>query len=170
MSWSEVLAKPLKFMVLSALLATLAACSGFRPVYGEPATGPTAYAFSYAAPGGRLDQIIYSELRLRLGPHSTDPEALRVSVSTGAGARGLVKAAVAKAHTTTEMIVSTTITVLTPEGEVLFSGLRKSSAFYTTVGQVLADTEAANEAAERGAKAVADTVRLAVLGALAMAR
>jgi hypothetical protein len=114
-----------------------------------------------------LDQIIYTELRLRLGPQSSDPAAYQVSVSTSAGARALTHTNTAKVAATNSMTVTTSYSVTTPEGEILTSGTRSTEATYTAVGQVLGDTEATNEAAERGARALADTVRLAVLGALA---
>jgi LPS-assembly lipoprotein len=166
MSWSDAAANALKPLLFISLLLVLAGCSGFRPVYGDPATDARQYAFAYAEPASRLDQIIYTELRLRLGPPSTDPDAIRVAVSTTSGARGLTRTAVAKPMTNLEMLVSTAISVTRADGTVLFTGTRSTSAFYTSAGQVLADVAAQTEAAERGAKALADSVRLTILGAV----
>ncbi len=167
MSWSR-----LAWLLPVALVAVLAGCSGFRPVYGDvaSASNPQGYRFHYAAPASRLDQIVYNELRLRLGPNSNEPDALQVTVSAWSGARGLTRTAVSKPVTTNEMIVYASYTVATPTGEVLVSETRSASGLYTTRDQVLGDVEGQNEAAERGAKAVSDTVRLGILGALARLR
>jgi hypothetical protein len=167
MSWSS--AKPLKLVAVLSLFL-LAACSGFRPLYGDVGFNPARYAFRYAEPASRLDQIIYAELRLRLGPESNAPGALRVAVSTSAAARALTRTGTPRVASVNAMTVTTSYSVTTPEGDIVTSGARSTEAVYTVVGQVLADTEAANDASERGARALADTVRLAILGALATAK
>jgi hypothetical protein len=148
------------------MLPLLAACSGFRPVYGDAGSAVSRYSFDYAAPGSRLDQVIYTELRLRLGPDTDAASAIKVAVSAYAGARALTRTAVAKPASTAEMVVSATIRVVGPDGEVIFTGTRSASAIYTTVGQVLADTAAQTDAADRAARALAETIRLMILGAL----
>jgi len=164
MSWSRR-AIALKILAILALVS-LASCSGFRPVYGDVDTSPAGYAFSYADPASRLDQIIYTELRLRLGPETDAPDAIRVVVTSYSGARGLTRTAVVKPGTSYEMDVTASVLATAADGTVLFSGTRRASAIYQTRGQVLADTEAQTEAAERAAKALADSVRLAIIGAL----
>lgn len=166
MSWSEALSRPLRALVLAALVGTLAACSAVRPLYGTDAVQPGRYAFHYAKPANRLDQVVYSELRLRLGRESASPDALQVTVSTSAAGRGLTHTSTAKPGTLHETVVTATASVISPEGDVIFSGTRSAAATYTSVGQVLNDTEGFNDASERAARAVADTLRLAILGAL----
>lgn len=166
MSLPDVAAKLLKLLVILGIVAALGGCSGFRPVHGEDGADTANYSFYYPDPGNRLDQIIYTELRLRLGPASAQDGAYSVSVATSTSSRGLTRTSVTKPATTSEMVVTTSIVVSDPEGKIVFSGRRSASALYTTAGQVLADVEAATEASERGAKALADIVRLSVLGAL----
>jgi hypothetical protein len=165
MSWSRGV-RLAAVLAVTAILPLLAACSGFRPVYGDAAGAVSRYRFDYVAPGSRLDQIIYTELRLRLGPDTDADGAIKVAVSATAGARNITRTGVVKPATTAEMVVTATISVVGPDGEAIFSGTRSASALYTTVGQVLADTSAQTDAAERAARALADTVRLAIIGAL----
>ena len=155
-------------VLLVTLVLPLAGCSTVRPLYGtEASAAVTSQRFAYADPGNTTDQALYTELRLRLGPQSDSADALRVAVSTSSGARAITRTNVSKPTTTYEMTVSATVTVIDAAGKVVFSGVRKSSALYETTGQALADVAAANEAADRAARAVADPVRLAILGALA---
>jgi hypothetical protein len=65
------------------------------------------------------------------------------------------------------MTVTASATLVDAEGEPVFQGTRTASAGYFTVGQVLADTEASNEASERAAKEAGELLRLAILGAIA---
>ncbi len=51
--------------------------------------------------------------------------------------------------------------------KVLVSGSRRAVASYFTVGQVLADEEAYEDAIERAGHEVAETIRLSILGQLA---
>lgn len=169
MSWFSAIARLLKMLAIIGIVAAVAGCSGFKPVYGDGSLA-SGVSFYYPDPGSRLDQIIYSELRLRLGPASPQDGAYSVSVSTSASGRGITKTAVVKPAKTLEMVVTASIIVVDPEGKVVFAGNRSTSALYESVGQVLADTEAQTEAAERGAKALADIVRLAVLGAISSPR
>ena len=155
-------------LVALALSATaaLGSCTGLRPVYGQPGTGVERYAFSYGAPASRLDQVIYNDLRLRLGPHSTAPDALRVTITSFNSARVLTRTSTVRPSTADEMIVTATVRVVAADGTVLFNGTRRASADYQVVSQVLADTAAAQDAAERAAHSVAETIRLSIVSAL----
>ena len=166
MSWSSV-RRIATVLLVTAALPALAACSNVRPLYGDMAAAQNRYTFSYAAPATRLDQVLYTELRLKLGPHASGDGAIMVAVSTSiSGLRALTKTAVVKPQATNEVVVSATVTVTGADGETIFTGRRTAGALYTTAGQVLADTAALTEAQERAARALADTVRLAILGAL----
>ena len=152
-------------LALSAT-AALSGCTGLHPVYGQPAAGVERYAFSYAAPASRIDQVIYNDLRVRLGPQSSAPTAVKVTISASNAARLMTKTNVARPSTAYEMIVTANVRVVGADGKVLFSGSRRASADYQVVSQVLADTAAAQDAAERAAHAVAETVRLTILSVL----
>jgi len=166
MSLSRTLARA--FVVALALSATaaLSGCTGLRPVYGQPSTGVERYAFSYGAPASRLDQVIYNELRLRLGPHSSAGDALKISITSWSTIRVLTRSNVVRPSQQYEMTVHAVVRVAAPDGRVLFNGQRRASADYQVVSQVLADTAAATDAAERAAKSLADTVRLTILSVL----
>ena len=155
-------------LVALALLGgtALAGCSGLQPVYGEQGIGMERDAFRYAAPNGRLDQIIYQELALRLG-RSTSPAAPTVRITATSAARDLTRTSVSRPSEPLEMTVSALVEIIAADGSVAWSATRSASALYTTDSQALAATEAAREASERAARALADTIRLSLIGALA---
>lgn len=145
---------------------SLAGCSSFRPVYGDSGIASERIELAYGKPSTRLDQIIYQDLALKFGK-STSPDAPLLTVSASVSARGLTKTGVTKPATQQEATVVASATLTTSDGRVVFRGQRSASAGYVSVGQVLADTEAANEAQERAAKEAGELLRLAILGALA---
>ena len=155
-------------LVALALSATavLSSCTGLRPVYGQPGAGVERYAFFYGAPVSRLDQVIYNDLRLRLGQQSSAPDAVKVTISSSTSSRVLTKTNPTRPSTAHEMTVAANVRVVGPDGKVLFNGVRRASADYQVVSQVLADNSAAQDAAERAAHTVADTVRLTIIAAL----
>lgn len=164
-SSSAIARKGLILLLLSGTLA-LAGCSGLRPVYGDHGIANARMEMNYAKPASRLDQIVYQEFVLRFG-RTDNPNAPRLTVSTTSSARGLTTTSVTKPATQYQVTVTATAVVAAADGETVFSGSRSATAQYATVGQVLADTEAANEASERAAKEAAEGLRLAILGALA---
>lgn len=165
MSWSRALRAGLVAVALGAT-AALAGCSGLRPVYGPAGIGQQQLAFRYAEPSGRLDQIIIQDLMLRLGKGG-GVDAPQIRISTASGSRDLTRTDVERPRAQKEMSVTATFTVLAADGEVVLTGRRKATAQYETVGQVLADEAAAQDARERAARAVADTIRLTILAELA---
>ena len=155
-------------MLAAALAASLvlAGCTGLRPVHGD-AGGPVGRSdlvAHYAEPSNRLEQIIYQDLALRLG-RATGP-APTVRVSVGRSSRDLTFATVTGPGRPRQMTVTAAITVTAPDGTVLFSGTRAQTADYTSSPQALASRQAENDAAERAARLLADTVRLEVIAAL----
>ena len=163
--FSAVTRKGLILLALSGVLA-LAGCSSFRPVYGENGIASERMELAYAKPASRLDQVVYQEFVLRFG-RSQSPDAPRLTVTTTSASRGLTTTSITKPATQHQMRVTVAAVLTTPDGRTVFSGTRSAEAQYTAVGQVLADTEAANEASERAAREAAEGLRLAILGALA---
>lgn len=139
----------------------LSACTGPMPLYSSAAVDPSAYSFSYGKPASRSDQIIYRELRLRL-PQARAGEALTVTVASTTGARRI-----GTPNGPYEMMANAAVTVTRADGSVVFSGSRTASAAYNYVGQVLTDKQAEVDAAERASVALAETIRLTILSALA---
>ncbi|HEY8576532.1 MAG TPA: hypothetical protein VIL88_09370 [Devosia sp.] len=166
MSWS----RSSRAIILAALLlgtgAALGACS-FQPVYGGARAAQTNLALNYSKPNSRLEQIIYQELALRLG-NSDLPSAQVATVSVASGGSG-VTTMTAKPGAVDNVDVSLTATLTIAQPGATTPPLvltRTATAQYTTSNQVLANTEAAIEASERAARAVAESLRLAVLAAL----
>lgn len=164
-SFSALARKGLIALALSGTVL-LAGCSGFRPVYGEHGIANERMELAYAKPSSRLEQIIYQEFVLRFG-RSQNPDAPLLTVSTSASGVGLTTTTITKPATQYQVTVTGTAVLVTPDGQEIFAGSRRATAQYVAVGQVLADTEAANEAQERAAKEVAEGLRLAILGKLA---
>lgn len=154
-------------LMLMAGTAGLAGCSSFTPVYGDTGIGASLErnAFAYGKPKTRLEQIIYQDLILRFGRAAgTDVPTIRVATSTAS--RELTKSDVTRPSDQHEATVTAAIEIVAADGSVVFSGDRSASALYATSGQVLADTEAQRDAEERAARALAETIRLTILGVL----
>lgn len=161
-------------LALIAPLA-LASCTSFTPVYGDGGIVNAELELAYAKPTNRLEQIIYQDLALRLGK-SSNPSAPLVTVKASAKSRSLPTAGGAPVSQK-QVTVTATITIATIETpatadteavmKTIFSASRNASADYTTGSQSLANQQAAQDAQERAAKALADTVRLTIIAALA---
>lgn len=164
-SFSAVSRKGLILLALCGALG-LSGCSSFRPVYGDNGIASERMELSYGKPASRLDQVVYQEFVLRFG-RTQDPNAPRLTVTTTSSGKALTRTSIAKPATQYEVAVSATAILTTADGRQVFSGTRRATASYASVGQVLADTEAANEAGERAAREAAEGLRLAILGALA---
>lgn len=156
-------------LVVLALCAmpVLAACSGLTPVYGPEVVASQQVALNYDKPDGRLDQVIYEDLALKLGKSSGGPT---LSVHTTAFSRDLSANDNALATYPAEQKqeqVSAEIKLTDVNGKILFSGMRSATADFTTNGQGLASDRAEADAALRAAHSLADTIRLTLLGVLA---
>ncbi len=153
-------------LIALALLLPLAVagCSSLQPVYGDRGIGAERVALSYAKPATRLEQIIYQDLALSLGKASGGP---LLTVVTTASNRPLTRSDVARPSEQREAVVSADIELKGADGTVLFAGERSAAASYSTDGQGLADTEAQRNAEEQAARALAETIRLTVIGVLA---
>ncbi len=161
--WSS---KPWLVALAIATPLLLAGCSGLRPVYGTGGVVGERLELSYAEPATRLEQIIIQDLALRLG-NSRRTDVPRVAISAKTKTRELTRTSVVKPVTQHEITITATYTVTSTDGEVMLTGTRRAAADYSTSSQVLADEAAAKDAAERAARAVADTIRLSILGQLA---
>lgn len=149
-------ARVLRLLTLALMPLVLAACT-FAPVYGDRSTANTSFNLSFKSPASRLEQIVINELVARFG-RSTDPAALVVAVR-------ISSSSVRPGPDTVS--VEGLLTVTDPAmDEPVFVGTRTASASYTKSGQSLANQQASNEAAERAALQLAETIRLTLLGVL----
>ncbi|MFD2647825.1 LPS assembly lipoprotein LptE [Devosia albogilva] len=153
---------------LVAVAVPLAGCS-FSPVYGGAGAlaGQQTLALNYAEPSGRLEQIIYQELRLRLGSsEAPDAPKARVTVVSVATDPTLAETNTILMNDARRVMVTANLTITRPGEARPLTITRVATADYVSTNQVLAANAAADEAAERAAKAVAESLRLALLADL----
>ncbi|MBN9334374.1 LPS assembly lipoprotein LptE [Devosia sp.] len=152
---------------LALVSAGLGACS-FQPVYSGRLAENPQLQLAYAEPTTRLEQIVYQELSFRLGK-TTSPTAPLITAKVSTSAAEPYLSATANPNKPREMTVTATLTI-TPRDGVDTKPItitRTAKAQHTRSGQVLADEAAMIEAQERAARSVAESLRLAVLAALA---
>jgi len=154
--------------IVLASATSLAACSGLHPVYGPGGVTEQQVALNYAAPTSRTDQIIYEALALKLGKATGPAPTLTVTTQSFSRELTVQSSSVAQALPSLmrEMEVSADIKLTDTSGKIIFSGMRSATADYTTNTQGLANDTAAADAIKRAALALADTIRLTLLGAL----
>lgn len=160
---------PIRTAVALAIGATMLSACSFAPVYGDRAVANVQHRLAYASPNSRLEQVIYQELRLKLG-NATAFDAPTVTISVKSSSRKVGLSDTALPTTTREAVLEASIEMAGPtadEPEILFKGTRSAAASYTTNGQILADRQALQNAEERAAKQLADIVRLTLIGVLA---
>ena len=143
----------------------LSACAGLTPVYGERGLAAERVAFQYADPQTRLEQVIYQDLVLRLG-RSVDPASPLVRITTRTGDRKLTRSDVRRPSDARQATVTATIEVVSADGRQLLRTTRSAAAPYMTNSQALAASEAEIAAYEQAARALAETIRLTLLGTL----
>ena len=153
----QLFLKSLRLATLLLAPLLLAACT-FAPVYGDRAAADIAFNLAFETPGSRLEQIVINELVARFG-RSSDPEALFVTIK-------ISSSSVRPGPNSVSVDGLITITDPARGDEVVFTGTRTASASYSKSGQSLANQQAANEAAERAAHQLAETIRLTLLGVL----
>lgn len=149
-------------LVLSAPIA-LGGCT-LTPVYGDAAATGAALALTYAEPSSRLEQIVYQELSGRLGTSGPGAPLFSANVAVSATSIGLSDVP----SPVTDRQVVATITYSVTQGEtILADGTRSATSGYQTTGQIVADQAAQKGAEEQATRAAAETVRLALIAALA---
>ena len=152
-------------LLAGALALALAACSGLSPVYQQPRLASGDLRLAYGVPDNRIERLIYQDLALRLPRGGAgDP---KLTIDTGSSGSSLTNDLVTSAQSQKRMTVSAAITLTDADGNVLFSGSRSATADYTTDSQILSNRAAADDAVERAAHLLAESIRLTVLGALA---
>lgn len=149
-------------LVLSAPIA-LAGCT-LTPVYGDAAATNDALALAYAEPGSRLEQVVYQQLSKRLGEGGPGAPVFSATVAISVTSIGLSDV---PSPITDQQVVATIDYSVTRDDAIIASGARSASAGYQTTGQLVADQAAGAGAQEQATRAAADTVRLALIAALA---
>jgi hypothetical protein len=153
-------------LLAAALAATaaLAGCTGLTPVYGDHGADQ-AMALNFAAPNSELEQLVYQDLTRRFGT-SDAPDAPQVSISVSTAARDLAQS-VNRDPAVNELMTATGIIKITRGGHPVLTAVRQATAPFTTNSQVLADNSAQVAAGQQAAHALADTLELTIISALA---
>jgi hypothetical protein len=155
---------------IAALLALglsaplLAACS-LTPAYQQGAA--VVVPLSYARPASRVEQVIYQRLSATLG--TAGAGAPMVTVNVTQAVQQLTRSQSPSPLTQKQLVLSANVTVVRDDGvvpETLMSQRFSATASFTTNGQVLADRAAEDEASERAAQSLAETIRLALIARL----
>lgn len=146
--------------------AWLSACS-FTPLYGDAAPlGNGHLAFRYAEPANRLDRIIYQDLALSF-TRSRAVDAPELVITTSSATRRIGRTSSGSPATAREATVTATaIVTAAGAGAPLYTVSRSASATYTTNAQRLASAYAREEAEERAARAVAQSLKLLIAAEL----
>lgn len=152
---------------LALASAGLGACS-FQPVYSGRLAENPQLQLAYAKPTTRLEQVVYQELSLRLG-QTTTPTAPLVTLSVSGSVSAPYLSVTSNPNKPNEASVTATATITARDGgtDKPINITRVAKAQLTHSGQVLADTQADQDALERAARSAAESLRLAILAALA---
>ncbi len=150
--------------ILIFTMLFLSACS-FSPLYGEKSLVTNPISLNYAKPNTRLEQIVYSELKLRLGNNNENGENI-FSVAISPSTRSVGRSSNQSPKWIRELILTGNYNVTNNDNEKIISGSRNVRVSYTQSGQIIADKQAYNEASERAARELAQIIYLALLAEL----
>jgi hypothetical protein len=152
------------FLALSmATGVALAGCT-MTPVYQDPGAAQ-ALALNFAAPTNPLEQIVYQDLTRRFGA-SQSASAPQVSITVSTASRPLAQS-VTTDPAKSELMTATGVIRITRNGQKILTANRQATATYSSDSQVLADNAAETAAAEQAAHALASTLELTIVAALA---
>ncbi len=143
---------------------SLAGCNGLTPVYGGDGAA-AAMKLHFADPTNPLEQIVYQDLGRHFGL-SDSPDAPQVSVSVSAATRDLAQS-VSADPAESELVTASGVLHITHNGQPVLTASRQATATYTIDSQVVADNSAADAAQEQAAHALAETLELTIMSALA---
>ncbi len=131
------------------------------PVYSDQGVAGQRLNLRYAAPNSRLEQVFYQTLSARMGAtrHHDAPE-LSVSISISESRIGLTT--VSTPLTEYQIVAAANYQVRRGD-EVLVAGRRTAAGGYQRSGQLVANDAAKSDAEERVVRALAETVRLALV-------
>jgi LPS-assembly lipoprotein len=144
---------------------SLSACNGLTPVYGNNGA-EQAMQLQFAEPNNPLEQLVYQDLQRRFGT-SDSPDTPQVSVSVTAATRDLAQSASGDPAAANELVTASGVLHITRGGQSILTASRQATATYSTDTQVLASNSAADAAQEQAAHALADTLTLTIMSALA---
>lgn len=159
--WRKLRSRPLWAGL--ALIPFLAACS-FSPAYQAGADGRQAgFGFQYQSPATPLAQIVEHELMASLPPSAARQMGF-VTVTVSSSAYRVGRTSTNAVMTRYEAKLNGHLIVYNNEtkSKSLFDISRVATAQYAVTGQLLADQAAHDDAEQRAARALAETLRLAL--------
>lgn len=164
MSLSKSLTRMVFITAALLSVAVVSGCSGLRPVYGSGSLAAQPMLdLAFAKPNSRLEQVVYEELSLRFGESNADTAPLAsVRITQSVASSAMSRTENLRKPVEITVTVALTITPRDGSGEAV-TFTRRATANYTRSAQVISDNAAAAEAAERAAKAAAESLRLAIL-------
>ncbi len=154
------------FSILIFTMLFLSACS-FSPLYEEKSLITNSISLNYAKPNTRLEQIVYNELKLRLGNNNENEENI-FSITISPSTRSVGRSSNQSPANIRELILTGNYSVTNADNEKIISGSRSVRVSYAQSGQIIADKQAYNEASERAALELAQIIRLALLAELSV--
>ena len=150
-------------LVAVALSCLVMAGCTLAPVHGG-SSGVNALNLTYAEPLTRPEQLFYRHISSRFAP-STAVETGELSASIRISSSRIGLASVSSPVGDHQLTATATYRVVR-EGQPLASGSRSATANYQTTGQIVGDDAARANAEEQAVRAVAEQVRLVLLGEL----
>jgi hypothetical protein len=163
MSLLKLLARG-KFVVVSGLAAAALAGCTMTPAFDDGASGQSL-ALNFAAPTNEYEQIVYQDLTRRFGAAS-DPAAPEVSVHVSTASRTLAQSQTSD-PAASYLMTATGVIRITKGGQNVLTATRQATATYTENSQVLSQDAAQTNAAEQASHALAETLELTIISALA---
>ena len=144
----------------------LSACT-FSPIYGDKNINNNNFQLSYAKPTTRLEQIVYSDLKLKLG-EVTNIDAQNLKITISQSTRSVGRSSDGLPTNVLEIKLTANIKLFenAEQKNVVFSAMRVSTASYRTNGQAFADQQAAISASETAALELAQIIRLTLIAQL----
>lgn len=158
MAISEVMKSVALFVVAAALVA----CSSFVPVYGDRTeTSMETVRFNFAAPDNRLEQIIIDRLKLVFPAKALPQDPVLDIVATLAGGGGSASSAFSVARPS-NFRVQATVTIVQVDA-LLFNETRFVDSGFQGSKLTPTDLLSSTGAQESAARAVADSIRAAII-------
>lgn len=149
---------------LGALGALILPGCTLTPVYSDQGAGGQRLNLRYVAPNSRLEQVFYQTLSARAGTaRGAEVPELSVSISISESRVGLTTVSTPLRE---YQIVAAADYRVSRAGEVVISGRRTAAGGYQRSDQLVANEAAKNDAEERVVRALAETVRLALVAEL----
>ncbi len=151
--------------IIIFLSLSLSACS-FSPIYGDNNLSNKTISLSYAKPTTRLEQIIYQDLKLRLGSDINSANQLIVTISQSTRDVGRSSNGLPASIQELTLVANFKVIDINDSENIIYTGTNRVTATYSSKGQIIADIKAQEKAEETAALELAQIIRLTLLAEL----